>query len=75
MASVLADQITDRRTGSLAGPDGLGLVAAADALEIVAAVVALLFVRALTRMQVERAAQPRSRPGGPGRSSVTAAQK
>ncbi|MEV6857779.1 DUF4328 domain-containing protein [Streptomyces microflavus] len=58
VASVLADQITDRRTGSLAGPDGLGLVAAADALEIVAAVVALLFVRALTRMQVERAAQP-----------------
>ncbi|MBK3589440.1 DUF4328 domain-containing protein, partial [Streptomyces sp. MBT57] len=53
-----ADQITDRRTGSLAGPDGLGLVAAADVLEIVAAVVALLFVRALTRMQVERAAQP-----------------
>ncbi|MET9928751.1 DUF4328 domain-containing protein [Streptomyces sp. NPDC006320] len=58
IASLLTDRITDRLAEGWVGPDGLGLLAGADALEIVSAVVAILFVRTLTRMQVDRAAQP-----------------
>ncbi|MDX2404966.1 DUF4328 domain-containing protein [Streptomyces microflavus] len=62
VASTVFDHFTERMLGSSGTPEqtaqGLALMAAADGLEIVAAVPALLFVRALTRMQVERAAQP-----------------
>ncbi|MFI7237278.1 DUF4328 domain-containing protein [Streptomyces cyaneofuscatus] len=62
VASLLSDQLTAHALDHAEKPEqfarGLGLVAAADALEIVAGVLAILFVRALTRMQVERAAQP-----------------
>ncbi|WP_432152303.1 DUF4328 domain-containing protein [Streptomyces sp. bgisy029] len=71
VASTVLYQVASRRWARAdeAGEivDAASLMVAADVLDIVAAVLAILFVRALTRMQVERAVQPRvPAPAVPG---------